>query len=304
MAKNHFDQASRFAVRLDPLGFLVWAFRVPDDAIAFRGWLDTRGIAFPGATDRTGDSVARVEHPEGIEPPWAIAVEFQREPDATMFGRLMIYLGHLWLDVKSDEERNSRFNVGAVVVNLTGTGRATRRMEWLATGLTTHLEVVERNMGGESADEFLTEIEGARRSRGLLPWIPLMTGADEPGIIERWKLAANADPSYRRRAEYGGLAKTFAGAMDWKDRWLTALKEWNVNESQAVLEWIAEGEAKGEAKACANLVLKELDTKGEPVPEELVAAILAQSSVDVLMEWVATAFRCPDIANFRQRTGL
>jgi len=47
-----------------------------------------------------------------------------------------------------------------------------------------------------------------------------------------------------------------------------------------------------------------LNTKGEPVPEELVAAILAQSSVDVLMEWVATAFRCPDIANFRQRTGL
>jgi hypothetical protein len=102
---NDFDQASRFAVKLDATGFFAWALGLLNDAFVFREWLDTRNVVLPGEAERTGDTIARLEHPSGTEPPWAVAVEFQIEPDPLMFGRLLVYLGHLWTKVKSDEER-------------------------------------------------------------------------------------------------------------------------------------------------------------------------------------------------------
>ncbi|MDQ2730569.1 MAG: hypothetical protein M3Y56_02830, partial [Armatimonadota bacterium] len=55
---NDFDQASRFAVRMDPMGFLRWL--VPDlpSTIVFQRWLDTRTVPFPGEGDRACDTVA------------------------------------------------------------------------------------------------------------------------------------------------------------------------------------------------------------------------------------------------------
>ena len=137
-----YDQASRLAARMDPAGFLGWLLGLPPAAFAFRGWVDTRGV------ERVGDTVARLDDPAG-GPPWAVAVEFQAAPDPVMFGRLLGYLSDIWTHLRPDPERGSRFEVGAAVVNLTGTGRASRRMEWPAAGLLTHLGVVERNLAGE-----------------------------------------------------------------------------------------------------------------------------------------------------------
>ncbi|HEV3437570.1 MAG TPA: hypothetical protein VG122_09425 [Gemmata sp.] len=73
---------------------------------AFRGWLDTRAISFPGEPDRTSDMVAHLanllEH--GI--PWALLLEFQIVPDSEMFGRIVRHLAALWSYVKPDVEPN------------------------------------------------------------------------------------------------------------------------------------------------------------------------------------------------------
>jgi hypothetical protein len=63
MAVNPFDKASRFAANLDAAGFLGWLLALPPQNYEFRGWLDTRGVAFPGHPDRTGDTVAHLTNP-------------------------------------------------------------------------------------------------------------------------------------------------------------------------------------------------------------------------------------------------
>jgi hypothetical protein len=100
--------------------------------------------------------------------------------------------------------------------------------------------VRERNLSRESADELLSAIEGGHRSRGLLPWIPLMTGGDDPGIIDRWKRFAEAEPEHRRRAELGGLALVFAETTEREAIWQDALREWNMIRSKIVEGWQAE----------------------------------------------------------------
>ncbi len=126
MPENVFDKASRFAAKLDPPGFLGWLLGMPLEAFTFRGWLDTRGVPFPGHADQISDTVARLDDPAEHGVPWAVAVEFQIEPDPLMFGRMLGYLAGLWMTLKPDEERGSRFNLGGAVVNLTGTGHASR----------------------------------------------------------------------------------------------------------------------------------------------------------------------------------
>src|SRR5205823_5707490 len=129
------------------------------------------------------------------------------------------------------EERGSRFQVGAVVVNLTGSGSASRRMAWDAAGLLTEFRAVERNMEQEPGAGLLDRIEAGRVSRGVLPWVPLMAGADVPGVLGRWKRLAEAEPESRRRSDYGALARIFAERAGRKDVWATELEGWNVEES-------------------------------------------------------------------------
>ena len=182
MPTNPFDKASRYAAKVDPSAFLTWALGLPAEGLAFDGWLDTRALPLPHEPDQIGDTVARLRNPAVAEAPWAVAVEFQTEPDSLMFGRLMVYLGHVWQSLRPDSERVSRFN-----------GGASRDMRWPGTQLVTHLGVVERNLAGESADGLLAAIESGQRARALLPWLPLMTGGDESGSSaggRRWPKAS------------------------------------------------------------------------------------------------------------------
>ncbi len=247
MPPNRFDQACRYAAKLDAVGFLCWLLRESAEELRFRTWLDTRTLPFPGDPERTCDTVAWLADADAaIE--WAVPVEFALEPSGEFFGRLLVYLGQLWLEKRPTTAGGERFSVGAVVVNLTGRGHASATMSLRRTGIRTSLEVVERNLCDEDAAGLLDAIADGRTSNCMLPWIPLMHGGDEAGIIQRWIELASQEADSRRRGDYGGLALVFAEAAKRLPVWKEALKEWNVIESQQVQEWIAMGEAKGEAK--------------------------------------------------------
>ncbi len=112
----------------------------------FVRWIDTRRLPYPGQPDRTCDTVAHVERLDENHRPWAIVVEFNIEPDAVMFGRLLGYLGSLWIEEKPSNERGDRFEIGAVVVNLTGFGTGSRTSSWLSAVMESRLLVQERNL--------------------------------------------------------------------------------------------------------------------------------------------------------------
>jgi hypothetical protein len=316
MPANPFDKAARFAAKIDAPEFLAWALELPPDRIGFSGWLDTRAIPFPVEQDQISDTVARLDLPGGGEPPWAVAVEFQIEPDPLMFSRLLAYLAQLWQTMKPDSERGSRFKVGAAVLNLTGNGNATYEMRLPGTAIVTHLAVVERNLARESADDTVREIEAGESGRSILPWVPLMADGDDETIIERWKRLAEREPNSRRRSEYGGLALVFAEAADRREQWELALKGWNVKESIVVNRWraeakaegLAEGQARGRAEGqLAERVASLLDTltdKFGAAPEDLVNAIRACTDLAKLRQWASVAIRADTLGAFRAAAGV
>jgi hypothetical protein len=165
------------------------------------------------------------------------------------------------------------------------------------TGIRTSLEVVERNLCDEYAAGVLEAIAEGKISRCLFPWIPLMQGGDEAGIIQRWIELASQESESRLRADYGGLALVFAEAAKRLPLWKEALKEWNVIESQQVLEWMAMAEA--------NSVLEVLEAKFPPgAPPALVEAIRASTNREQLRDWLRIAAKADSLDAFRQSTGL
>lgn len=301
--RNHFDETSAWFAKSDPAGVLTWALRVPADRFGFRGWLDTKAIPF-GAPDRRCDTVAHLERLDPAGEPWAVTVEFQTEPDPLMFGRLLEYAARVWQVEKPSPERGDRFALGAVVINLTGNGRASRDYEWPELGLGTVLRVVERNLAKESAADTLAEIAAGTVSRSILPLIPLMAGAGEPGIIEEWKRLGLTEPNNRRRNELAGMALVYAEATDYTAVWDAGLKEWNVRQSRHVLEWQAEARVEGRAEGRAEALIEFLEARFQVVPADLTSAIRSSHDPSALKRWTSRAAAVESVDQFRTETGL
>ena len=77
-----FDEACRYAAKLDEAGFFAWLLGA-DAGLVFTRWLDTRTVALPGSGDRTGDLIAELAE-GGVGPFWAVPVEFQVPADPEM----------------------------------------------------------------------------------------------------------------------------------------------------------------------------------------------------------------------------
>jgi hypothetical protein len=312
MAINRYDQASRYASKLDATGLLAWLLRAESASLRFCGWLDTRTLPFPGDPERTCDTVAWLGDADPAVQ-WAIPLEFCIEPDGTLFGRLLVYLGQLWLEIRPTDAGGERFAVGAIVVNLTGRGQTSRTMRLRQTGMSVILQVVERNLADEDAAATLESIAAGGLSRCVLPWVPLMQRGDEDGIIQQWKTLAGLEENTKRRADYGGLALVFANAAKRLAVWKEALKEWSMIESEQVQEWInmgvakgeAEGVAKGEAKGEANALLRLLAKRFPPgAPADLTAAIRADTNLERLRNWFDLALTADSLDAFRQTVTL
>jgi hypothetical protein len=294
MSTNPYDQASRYVAKLEPPGLLRWLLPTLAPRVSFQGWLDTRSLPFPGEPDRTNDTVACLRDDADAPTWWALAIEFSSRPDSEMFGRMLEYLGRLWRERRPTDEQGSRFQVGGAVVNLTGVGQASRDLQLPQnTGIRTCLQLAERNLVQEDAAATLAEMAAGRVTRCLLPWIPLMNGGGEPGIIDEWVRQAQAEPDAARRGDYGGLALVFAELAGSRDRWREALRGWNVLQSQQVLEW--------QANATANALLRMLQRRFHPeVPAELVATIQATTDMEQLNRWIDAAVTSASLDDFRQ----
>lgn len=140
-----------------------------------------------------------------------------------------------------------------------------------------------------------------------------MHGGAEAAIMECWRELAAQEPDRRRRGDYGGLALVFAEAAGCLEVWKEALKEWNMIESQQVLEWMAQGEAKGkaegmvqgEARGEANAVLRLLAKRFPPGPtKDLTAAIEATTDLQRLRNWFDLAYAANSLDAFRQAAAL
>ena len=236
MTPNPYDQACRFLLRQFPVPLLAWLLGLPAAELDFVGWLDTRGLPWPGQPDRTCDTVAHLRDPARGGLPWAVPVEFQIDPDPRMLGRGLGYLSGLWDECKPTAHRGDRFEVGLIVVNLCGAGRCSRSMRLGGSAMRTVLRAAERNLSRLSAERIMRRIGPGHTPVEVLPWVPLFQGGGEAGIIDSWLVLARQQKDEQLRSVLA-LVVLFAEAAGCVAPWREALEGWDMIESQIVKEW-------------------------------------------------------------------
>src|SRR6185437_5500518 len=283
-----FDQASHYALKSDPSAFFLWRMRRFVDRFTFLGWLDTTTLAFPGEPDRICDTVAEFAPRDGEGPRRLLDVESQSEPHGDILERLGEYAYRLRRGQRYGVGAEGKYQVVSVLLNLTGRAQPSeldmREADLDGAGL--HLRVVLITFAEEDAAATLVGIASGELSRGLLPWIPLMRGGGEAGIITEWIRLALEEPSTPRRGDYAGLALVFAELAGRRPVWREALKGWNMQVSQQVLEWQAEARIETDLERLRKVILRAIELRFHvPVPADLRAAVTALGDIDELSRW-------------------
>ncbi len=314
---NDYDIACRRMVKSEPGAFLAWLLTDFTLTARFLRWIDTRSIPFPGKADQIGDLVAELEMLQVIGPLWALALEFQSEPDPDLFGRMLQYLGQIWCERRPDPLPASRYQLASSVVNLTGTSQsvpASASFVWSGPDrVECVLHVRERYLAEESAEVTLEAIAQGRYDRALLPWIPLMRGGSEPQVIARCVELAEVETDQRKRSDFAYHTHIFAEKSGDPSAWHQALEGWAVIKSPTMEKTRNEGRAEGRVEGRAEgrvegrqetlLEALALHTRQE-VPADLATKIRACSDLDQLRTWLTLALTADTLEVFRQQAGL
>jgi hypothetical protein len=294
-----FDQAARYACRLDPAGFARWAVPAFAARFAFARWADTRTVPFPREPDRTCDTVAEFAAVADPGDRRLVDFEFQAEPDPDILERLAEYALRLRGEVRP--AAGGKYRVHSVVLNLTGPVQDDRLDlgdESLGGGHV--LRAVVRTLREEDAAGTLAGVAAGELGRCVLPWVPLMRAAGEESIIQEWRRLAGQETDARLRGEYGALALIFVELANRSPEWRKGLEGWNVRESQQVLEWKREAQVETTRKKLMRAIQVRL--KGG-LPEDLAASIEGMTDLAELDRWFDAALQVDSLDAFRATVG-
>lgn len=288
-----YDATARRAAKRDPIGFFRWTLPHLDPTLGFLGWLDARTAPPPPETELTCDALAEFVCAARPEEPWIFVSEFQTEPRNDDLERVMEYMLRFRRERRPASDPRLKYLVAGLVLNLTGP----RQVDSLAMPVP---GMGEFGLGGravrlalreEDAAATLARIASGELSKCVLPWVALMRGSGEPGIMEEWKRLADLEPEVRVRLDYASDALVFAELPGVWREWKQALEGWNVRESPQILEWQAETQR-------ANL-LRVLEKRCQaPVPSDLAEAIQA-APMSVLRHWFDVALDATTFDEFR-----
>jgi hypothetical protein len=279
-----YDKAARYPAKQDPPGFFGWLARQPNTPLRFHSWLDARRLALPVEGDLTCDTVAAFSLTDGAEPTHALIVEFMAESRPNTLDRLLEYVVRARTEPPPAAGQELPPQVGGVVINLTGPERP-RAIEVNFPGFAEcnwGFGVLQRTLRDESAALALAAIATGSSTRWLLPWIPLMQGGTEAGIMAHWTEVALAEPDPQVRSTLGSLALLFAELAGRAEPWRQLLEGWDMRTSQVVQEWREEGRLEGELAARREDLLALLEKRFGPLPAALVERIRTASDINRL----------------------
>jgi hypothetical protein len=300
---NDYDKAERFAIkRLDPAGFLLWLLVGLDSDLVFARWLETQPAPFPGEPDRRCDTVAELVSRSGGQAPWACLVEPQGQAQADFLVRVLLYLLLLHQELRHGPHGQDRYPMMAGIVNLTE-GTLPSSLSWVppgrAEGVGLQGGVWVRNVYTEDAAATLAGVVAGTIARCLLPWIALMQGGEQEGIIQEWRRLVREETDRALQANYVGLALVFAEKRRRGEVWRRALEGFNVEESAIVNEWRGQGREEG-VSAMRTALLDLLAARfAAPIAEEVRHAVEGQADLKQLLRWHTLALTTPSIDSFR-----
>jgi hypothetical protein len=147
-----------------------------------------------------------------------------------------------------------------------------------------------RNVRQEDAALTLEQIARGDVDLCILPWVPLMKGADQAEVIRRWQELALRQDQPSLLADYVALASVFAELAGRDALWRAALKELDVKDSRVAEEWVDKGRREGAAVLRAS-VLRVLGARfpSADIPESVPPALEQVADLEQLS-------RCHDLA--------
>jgi len=240
---------------------------------------------------------------------WTLLLEFQVKPDPDMFGRLLIYLGTAWLELRPDELPGSRYYLAAAVVNLTGT-RGSLPASWDMMlpgpdGVRCCLQARERYLQEEAALPLLRAIQAGEQGRILLPLIPVMLAEDIAEVLRLWLDVWASEPDERLRQDYVALARVFLQLSAERERWRQALEGLGVIKSPFMESLREEGRAEGRTEGEAKAIVQFLNSRfpGQ-LPADVQATIEQTRDRPRLDQWLTLAATAASLDDFRRDGGL
>ena len=262
------------------------------------GWIDTTTLTFPGEPERTSDTVAEFVHRTDRGRRLLLDTEVQPRPDPDMLDRMGEYGFRLRRERRYGRGRRGKYQIVGVVLNLTGPAQVDVLDTTEATlgGAGVRLQVVQRTLREEDAVGTMARIALGELERCVLPWVVLMRGAGQASNIREWLRLAAQETDDRWRSVLGALARIFAGLTRHLIAWRHALEGWNMERSEAVLEW--------EGNEARRLLTGMLRAKfGHPLPPDLKTALplLSREERD---QWAVAIATAPTLEAFRILMGL
>jgi hypothetical protein len=287
---SDYDRACKAAARgVDVEGFLRWA-TPPSLATVytFTGWLNTETITMPGQPDRRCDTVAGFRHRAGMKPPLALIIEFSTVPRTETLARLAEYSLRVHREVPLQRDPLVPYRVLCVLLNLTGPKQSGlwEMEDDEMTGLTLRIEARVLTLREEDATATVEAVLRGDLSRAVLPFVPLMRGADDRDLVGRWRTAGESEQDRERRGSLGFLASSFLPLVPHRSVWVEGLKGWNMEESPYWAE-IRQG---GRVEQTQRLLVQLMQTRlGATIAAELSPRVAQMTDLPTLERCVLLA---------------
>jgi hypothetical protein len=264
-------------------------------SLHFREWVETRTTPRPGDTERTADRVAALDDTSAPDHPWLLIFEFQSQHDPDKLDVTLVEAAQLRVGTRHGADRQGKYKVLVALVYLRGQCPLAVLDMTLPRGVGTRHAPLVWNVEEDSASENLAALAGGNVTWGILFWIPLMQGGQEPGIIERWKELASAISDPRTRGDLGEIVLIFAELAGCYLAWEKGLEGWEMTESQVVNRWIEKAKLE-QARALLLRMLQQRFPGG--VSPDVAQTINAQPSLPLLETWFDAATTTASMEDF------
>jgi hypothetical protein len=295
-----FDQAARFAAKSHPE--VVPGLRLISSGLRlrFREWIDTRSLPLPGGPDRTADLVAALDDQARPDKPWLVVLEFQAQTDADKLDVTFEESGILRNRVRHGPTNSGRYNVVVMIVYLRGRCPVDVLDMTTPDGMGTRHAPLVWNVEGDDAAGTVEAVANGVLSPGMLFWVPLMTGANQDSLVDRWNEVSSATiPDRSKRGDLASVAMVFAELAGRVPEWRRGLEGFEMTESMIVNEWIRQGEVRGLLSANRQTLLRILERKfAGVIPSEVARVINQQESLELLVLWIDEAISANSIDEF------
>ena len=175
---------------------------------------------------------------------------------------------------------------------MTDSERDLKIVEWSEqTGRSSFSAPRDWNVADDDAASALEAVAAGAVLWGTLFWVPLMAGADDDAIAQRWKeVVTNGVDDRSTRGNLAVVALVFAELAGRAIIWNRALEDFDMTESQVVNDWISKGVLKGQLTEGRELLLRLLNKRFPgAVPPEVAKLISEQESLDLLNHWFDAA---------------